>query len=192
MLLGGDEMGRTQWGNNNAYCQDNEISWYDWERVDEDLLAFSQKLIDYRQVHPVLRRRRWFQGLPIHGSGVKDIAWFTLEGQQMDEEDWGQGYAKSLGVFLNGTTIPNPNPRGEPVIDDNLYIIFNAHYEPLNFILPSTKWAEQWVKELDTATGWVENAEPLQARDQITVAARSLVVLRQVPQSESDYTGSQK
>ena len=99
-------------------------------KYDNDLLVFTQKLIRYRKDHPALRRRRWFQGRPIHGSEVKDIAWFTMDGKQMAEEDWGHGYAKSLGIFLNGETIPNPNPRGEPVIDANFYFIFNAHYEP--------------------------------------------------------------
>jgi glycogen operon protein len=178
MLLGGDEIGRTQQGNNNAYCQDNEISWYAWENTDADLLSFCQRLIRYRKEHPVFRRRRWFQGRPIHGSEVKDIAWFTLEGEQMAEEDWGQGYAKSLGVFLNGATIPNPNPRGEPVIDDNFYMLFNAHYEALNFTLPGAAWGELWVKELATEIGWVEKEESFKAGDRIRVEARSLVVLR--------------
>jgi isoamylase len=180
MLLGGDEIGRTQQGNNNAYCQDNEISWYNWENVDEDLLVFSQKLIQYRKDHPALRRRRWFIGLPIHGTEIKDIAWFTLEGEQMNEEDWGQGYAKSLGVFLNGATIPNPNRRGEPVIDVDFYIIFNAHHEPLNFTFPGTEWAETWVKVFDTEAGWTEQEEIFKAGTQIKVEARSLVVLREV------------
>ncbi len=178
MLLGGDEIGRTQQGNNNAYCQDNEISWYDWEKVDEYLLVFCQKLIQYRIDHPVFHRRGWFHGRPIHGSEIEDIAWFTIEGEQMDEEDWGQGYAKSLGVFLNGKTIPNPNPRGEPVTDDNFYIMINAHYEPLVFSLPGTSWGEIWIKELDTEGGWLEVEEILKEGDQINVEARSLVVLR--------------
>jgi glycogen operon protein len=179
MLLGGDEIGRTQQGNNNAYCQDNEISWYDWKNADANLLAFCQRLIRYRKDHPVFRRRRWFQGRPIHGSEVKDIAWFTLEGEQMAEEDWGQGYAKSLGVFLNGATIPNPNRRGEPVIDDNFYLLFNAHYEALNFTLPGAAWGERWVKELATEIGWVKEEETFKAGEPIKVEARSLVVLRQ-------------
>jgi isoamylase len=187
MILGGDEIGRTQQGDNNAYCQDNEISWYNWENIDNDLLVFTQKLIRFRKDHPALRRRRWFQGRPIHGSGVKDIAWFTMDGEQMAEEDWGHGYAKSLGIFLNGETIPNPNPRGEPVIDANFYFIFNAHYEPLTFSLPESEWGEQWLKELDTATGWSETEEFFQAEEQITVESRSLVVLRQV--SEPAETG---
>jgi isoamylase len=178
MLLGGDEIGRTQQGNNNAYCQDNDISWYNWAKADRDLLVFCQKLIRYRKDHPVFRRRRWFQGRPIHGSEIKDIAWFTLEGKQMAEEDWGKGYAKSLGVFLNGGDIPNPNPRGERVVDDNFYMIFNAHYEPLNFTLPGADWGGLWLKELDTEIGWVEKAESFKAGDRVKVEGRSLVVLR--------------
>ncbi|MFW6122823.1 MAG: glycogen debranching protein GlgX [Thermodesulfobacteriota bacterium] len=181
MLLGGDEIGRTQQGNNNAYCQDNEISWYDWDNIDQDLLAFVQHLVQYRTDHPVLRRRRWFLGRPIHGSEVEDIAWFNLEGEQMSEEDWGQGYAKSLGVFLNGATIPNPHPRSEPVTDDHFYLIFNAHYEPLDFTLPGADWAESWAQELDTAAGWLETPASYKAASRIKVEARSLVVLRQAP-----------
>ncbi|MDZ7700367.1 MAG: glycogen debranching protein GlgX [Deltaproteobacteria bacterium] len=178
MLLGGDEAGRTQQGNNNAYCQDNEISWYDWENMDEALLGFCQQLIRYRKDHPVFRRRGWFHGRPIHGSEVHDIRWFTPEGEQMAEEDWGQGYAKSLGVFLNGATIPNPNPRGVSVVDDNFYMIFNTSHEPLNFILPSEDYGTHWVKELDTKNGWMEDEKPLHPGEQIKVEARSLVVLR--------------
>ncbi|SDH10130.1 glycogen debranching protein GlgX [Nitrosomonas sp. Nm132] len=180
MLLGGDEISRTQKGNNNAYCQDNEISWYDWENADKDLLTFCQKLIEYRKDHPVFRRRHWFLGQPIHGSEVKDIAWFTLEGEQMSEKHWGLGYAKSLGVFLNGATIPNPYPRGEPVKDDNFYVIFNAHHEALIFTLPKTNWGALWIKEFDTDIGWLENEETLKAESQIKVEDHSVVVLRQV------------
>ena len=179
MLLGGDELGRTQQGNNNAYCQDNEISWYDWENIDEALLVFCQQLIRFRKDHPVFRRRGWFHGRPIHGSEVHDISWFTMEGEQMAEEDWEQGYVKSLGVFLNGATIPNPNPRGESVIDDNIYMIFNAYHEALNFILPGEDYGTHWIKELDTENERLEEQESLKAGDQIKVEARCLVVLRQ-------------
>ncbi len=182
MLLGGDEIGRTQHGNNNAYCQDNEISWYDWENTDQDLLDFCHRLIQFRKDHPVFRRRRWFQGRPIHGSEVKDIAWFTLQGEQMAEDDWGLEHARSLGVFLNGQTIPNPNPRGEPVNDDNFILMFNAHHEPLDFTVPDDYWGEAWAREMDTDLGWAENGEEtFQAGDTITVQARSLMVLRHVP-----------
>jgi glycogen operon protein len=176
MLLGGDELSRTQIGNNNAYCQDNQISWYDWDRTE--LIDFCMRLIRYRKEHPAFRRRRWFQGQPIHGSEVKDIAWFTPDGDQMSEDDWGKWYAKSLGVFLNGATIPNPNPRGEPVTDDNFYMIFNAHHGSLNFILPGEDWGMTWIKELDTTTGWLKRKRLHKAGDQVKVAARSLVLLR--------------
>jgi glycogen operon protein len=178
MLSGGDEIGRTQQGNNNAYCQDNEISWYEWQNVNQNLLEFCRRLIRYRKDHPVFRRRGWFHGRPIHGGETNDIAWFTMEGEQMAEENWEHGYAKSLGIFLNGATIPNPNPRGEPVIDDNFYIIFNAHNEPLNFTLPDNRWGEHWLKELDTETGFTENEESFRAGDQLMIEGRSLVVLR--------------
>jgi glycogen operon protein len=178
MLLGGDEIGRTQQGNNNAYCQDNELSWYNWENVDKELHDFCRKLIQYRKDHPVFRRRGWFHGRSIHGSDVDDIRWFTMEGEQMAERNWGQGVTKSLGVFLNGATIPNPNPRGEPVIDDNFYLIFNAFHDALQFKLPGPDYGNLWIKEIDTETGWQEEPPTLKAGDAIMVAARCLVVLR--------------
>ncbi len=180
MLLGGDEISRTQFGNNNAYCQDNWISWYDWENADYDMLDFCQKLIRYRQKHPVFRRRRWFQGRPIHGSGTNDIAWFTLEGQQMEEENWGARHAKSIGVFLNGATLLSPNQDGMPVSGDNFYVIFNAHFEPLGFTLPEKKWGACWTVELDTHIGWTTDGDQYKAGSEIMIESRSLVVLRHV------------
>jgi glycogen operon protein len=179
MLLGGDEVGRTQHGNNNAYCQDNEISWFDWENMDQELLEFCQSLISFRLSHPVFRRRRWFQGRSIHGSQTHEIAWFTLEGKQMSEENWGQGFAKSLAIYLNGHNIPNPNPRGDAVSDDNFYIILNAHYEPLPFTLPSSRWAKSWIKILDTTRGWLEAEVNIPAQGEIEVQDRSILLLRQ-------------
>jgi isoamylase len=178
MVLGGDEIGRTQHGNNNAYAQDNEISWYDWENIDQDLLIFCQRLVRFRRDHPVFRRRRWFQGRPINGSELRDIAWFTMEGTQKVGKDWDLGYVKSLAVFFNGMTIPNPNPFGEPVTDDNFYVIFNAHHEPLDFTLPGADWGDLWIKELDTKVGWAEKEESFRPGDRIKVEARSMVVLR--------------
>jgi glycogen operon protein len=179
MLSGGDEIGRTQRGNNNAYCQDNEVSWYDWENADEDLLEFLRRLIHFRNSHPVFRRRHWFQDRPIHGADVTDIAWFTFGGQQMDEEDWGKGYAKSLAIFLNGETIPNPNPRGEAETDDSFYIVLNAHREGLDFHLPGPQWGGQWIRVLDTSVGWDVDDQPINAGNTLGVEPRSLVVLRQ-------------
>lgn len=178
MLLGGDEIGRTQGGNNNAYCQDNEISWFDWHNADPSLLAFTQKLIRYRKDHPVFRRRGWFQGRPIRGSEVNDIMWFTPDGEAMEDENWDHDWAKSLAVFLNGSTIPNPNPRGEPVIDDNFYLIYNAHHEALTFTLPPVTWGECWTLELDTRVGWLDEPQEYQARDEVCVDARSVMVFR--------------
>jgi glycogen operon protein len=150
MLLGGDEIGRSQRGNNNAYCQDNEISWYDWANRDLALLQFTRRLIQLMLRHPVFCRRRWFQGRPIHGTEVGDIGWFTAGGQVMSDEDWQAGFAKSLGVFLNGDAIPTPNERGERIVDDSFYVVFNAHHEPLSFTLPGKQYGATWGVVLDT------------------------------------------
>jgi len=178
MILGGDEIGRTQGGNNNAYCQDNAVSWYDWEAADGDLLEYCGRLVNFRVEHPVFSRRRWFQGRLIHGAEVKDIAWFTPGGEKMTEENWGQGFAKSLGVFLNGAAIPNPSPRGEPVTDASFYLVVNAHYEPLDFTLPDGEWGRSWAVDLDTASGWAGKEKIVKAGEKLEVEARSLVVLR--------------
>jgi glycogen operon protein len=121
MLVGGDEIGRTQKGNNNAYCQDNEISWFDWElpQGNQDLVNFARELIYFRKQHPVFRRRKWFQGRPIHGKGISDIAWFNPDGSDMTEEQWDVGYAKSVAVFLDGNQLPSVGPKGERISDDN-------------------------------------------------------------------------
>jgi isoamylase len=181
MLLGGDEFGRTQKGNNNAYCQDNEISWFNWENQDQDLLEFVRRLIRFRRVHPVFRRRRWFQGRPIHGSGVTDIAWFKPSGEEMSEQDWKDGFAKSLAVFLNGEGIPSPTQHGERVLDDSFLLLFNAHHEALRFTIPPEKWGARWLKELDTKDWEVaESSRPFRAGQRIRVEGRSLIVLRRI------------
>jgi isoamylase len=185
MILGGDELGRTQGGNNNAYCQDNEISWFDWENADEALLAYTRWLIGFRRDHPVFRRRRWFQGLPIKGRGHADIGWFTPEGEEMSDEDWDVGFAKSLGVFLNGQAIATPDARGEPVVDDSFLVLFNAHHEEMDFTVPAM-WGERWQLELDTADALPPALHPEASSlvhkvgEVVPVAARALVVLRRV------------
>jgi len=188
MLLGGDEMGRTQKGNNNAYCQDNEISWYDWEHVDKDLLQFVRRLIAFRNRHPVFWRRRWFQGRMIHGTEVSDIGWFTPGGTEMSDEDWRAGFAKSLGVFLNGRAIPSTNERGEPVVDDSFYLMINANHEPLEFTLADAKWAERWNMLLNTAEekdllSEQDTGPEFGAGDKIQVQSWAMVVLRSVSPS---------
>jgi isoamylase len=180
MLLGGDELGRTQQGNNNAYCQDNEISWYDWEHIDAALLDYCRRLIAFRHAHPVFRRRRWFQNREIHGADVRDIEWFTPDGEPMAGEHWGEACARSIGVYLNGATIPNPHPYGEPVIDDSFYILVNAWHESMAFTLPGPEWGERWIRELDTAVTEIDGEQSTSAGDEVSIEGRSLVILRAV------------
>jgi isoamylase len=170
MVLGGDETGRTQHGNNNAYCQDNEISWLDWEHQDEALLEFTRRMIALRREHPVLRRRRWFQGVPIRGS--VDIGWCRPDGADMSDEDWGSGIS-SVGVFLNGEAIADRDRRGRRVSDDSLLLLFNGHYEQIEWTLPK-QWGDSWDLVVDTAA-----PERLGSvgEHQVPVAARSVVVL---------------
>ncbi|MBI2216479.1 MAG: glycogen debranching protein GlgX [Candidatus Rokubacteria bacterium] len=179
MLLGGDEFGRTQQGNNNAYCQDNELSWYDWKQVDEGLLEFTQRLIRFRKDHPVFRRRLWFQGRPIRGSEVKDIAWFSPDGREMQEAHWDDASAKSLAVFLNGRAIATRDENGRRIADDSFLLLFNAHHEPLTFTIPGPRWGRRWTTVLDTREprpGPKGDAHAAGAA--VTVEGRGLVVLR--------------
>ena len=183
MLLGGDEVGRTQRGNNNAYCQDNDVSWYDWNHVDEAFLAYTRRLIKFRREHPVFRRRRFFQGRPIHGSDVSDIGWFTPEGTEMTEADWRKGLAKAIAVFLNGEAVPAVDIRGDPVVDDTFFLLFNGSPDGRKFVLPAGGWGELWVKVLDTTLpGDAEEAEPAQVKagQPFPVEGRSVVLLRRV------------
>ena len=177
MLLGGDEIGRTQLGNNNGYCQDNELSYFDWERRDDGLLMFTERALQLRREHPVFRRRRWFQGRDIHGEQLLDIAWFKPDGGQMTGDDWSNGYAKSLAVFLNGDQISAPDPRGQHVFDDSFFLMFNAHHEPIDFLLPRGEFGARWIRILDT----VESLPRFyRAGQKVPVADRSLCLLRRV------------
>jgi isoamylase len=182
MLVGGDEIGRTQHGNNNGYAQDNEISWFDWENVDEGLMAFTARLIQFRRENPVFTRRRWFQGRPLYGADVSDIGWFKPNGHQMTDEDWQSGFARSLGVFLNGRGIPTPDGRGEPIIGDSFYILFNAHHESISFTLPTCPWGDRWVKAIDTNEPIPDLREQHEhhAGEEIGVQAHSVIVLRRI------------
>ena len=155
MLLGGDEMGRTQHGNNNAYCQDNELSWYDWEHVDNDLLEWTRSLIAFRRSHPVFLRRRFFQGRSVRGSfadgGLPDIAWFRPDGHEMTDADWSVGYAKSLAVYLNGNALADPDVHGRPVRDESFFLLLNGGERRLDFVLPPPRWATDWTVVIDTS-----------------------------------------
>jgi glycogen operon protein len=178
MLLSGDEIGRTQKGNNNAYCQDNEISWTDWSQVDEPLLNFTQQLIALRKEHPVFCRRRWFQGQPIKGRGLEDIAWFLPEGVEMTDEHWSHDFAKSLAVFLNGQGIHTPGPNGERIVDDSFYVIFNAHHEPIDYKLPVSKYGKQWSEAVNTSKTSIQKAASYKAESVIKAPARSVILLQ--------------
>jgi len=156
MIAHGDELGRTQQGNNNVYCQDNALSWVDWTLTPERsaLLDFARRLVRLRADHPVFRRRRFFAGSADHGgeSELGDIAWFEPDGAHMDEAAWTNGYAKSLMVFLNGKAIPETDRRGGPIRDDSFLVLFNAHYESIDFVVPADAYGDQWFVEIDTAS----------------------------------------
>ncbi|RPJ62006.1 MAG: glycogen debranching enzyme GlgX [Acidobacteria bacterium] len=176
MILGGDEMGRTQYGNNNAYCQDNQISWYKWEEKDQDLIDFVSKVVTLRKQHPALHRRRWFHGRPIHG--MADIAWLKPNGDQMTDQDWAQGaISKSLGVYLNGQALNYTDERGELIVDDTFLVFYNAHYEPLNFTFPPESWAKRWERVLDTTKVAAEpDSRKYKPKEKVRVEGRSMSV----------------
>ncbi|HEY7492715.1 MAG TPA: glycogen debranching protein GlgX [Candidatus Tectomicrobia bacterium] len=181
MLLAGDEIGRTQQGNNNAYCQDNDLSWVDWhpDRSRRELLAFTQRLICLFHQHPVLRRRRFFQGRRIRGSEVKDLAWFRPDSKEMSDEDWENPYARCLGLRLAGDAIEEVDERGNRIVDDTLLLLFNAHYEPIPFVLPAHRPKVRWELVLDTreATGQ-RRYRLLRGGAPYELEARSLAVFR--------------
>jgi len=215
MLLAGDEMGRTQRGNNNAYCQDTDISWVHWPPDhgppdhgppdhgppdhgppdgdtevpgycgDQDLLDFVRRLIQLRAEHPVFRRRRFFRGQEaVRGrrggpDRPADIAWFTPAGEEMTDDDWAVGFAKSLTVFLNGDAITEPDPRGERIRDDSFLLLFNASELDLEFTVPPERYGQQWAKVLDTALplSAVPDAAAVKPGDAVPILSRSMQVL---------------
>ncbi|MER3436031.1 MAG: glycogen debranching enzyme GlgX [Leptolyngbya sp. ERB_1_1] len=181
MLVMGDEMGRTQFGNNNAYCHDNELSWLDWELCERnaDLLNFSRELVHFRQQHPVFRRQRWFQGQAIRGSGVSDIAWFNPNGGEMTEEQWNIGYAKAISVFLNGNELPDRGPKGGRIRDNSFLILFNAHWEMLEFVLPARLSQRKWFAVINTKEPrFIQEKVVFTGTKTVPVMGRSLVVLQ--------------
>jgi glycogen operon protein len=182
MLLGGDEMSRTQRGNNNAWCQDNEISWYDWTETPEksELREFTRRLIALRREHPVFRRERFLLGQEVKGSGLPDAWWFRADGRKMTRRDWQSG-EPVLGLFLNGKEIVEPGPHGEDIEDDSFLLLFNAHEEDRVFMLPRRRFGAQWTLEVSTAEPAAEaGSARYGARMELTVGARSLVVLKRV------------
>ena len=181
MICHGDELGRTQGGNNNGYCQDNEITWIDWASADTELLEFTRTVSRLRAEHPVFRRRRFFSGKPVGRrgqAGLPDIAWFTPDGTEMTGEDWGSGFGKSVGVYLNGHGIPDMDARGQRVVDDSFLLFFNAHHEPIEFTLPPKQFATAWRPVVSSATPAPQAGEPHPSGATVSVDARTVLVLR--------------
>jgi glycogen operon protein len=198
MVLHGDEISRSQDGNNNAYCQDNELAWMDWKDAEKhtELLTFASEVIAFRRAHPVFRRKRFFDGRPTHrGTGPEDIAWFTPDGAHMSEEDWEATFGRAITVYLNGDGIHDRDLRGEWVRDDSFVLFFNAHYEDIEFTVPGKEYGDQWQVVVNTDTGDVDTHTSIAfgieaeaeagtiigdagAADKITVTARSLLVLQ--------------
>jgi glycogen operon protein len=181
MLLGGDEFARTQHGNNNAWCQDSEISWFgwDWDERGKRIFDFTKRLITLRREHPVFRRRQFLEGTDPEASGLPDVWWFRADGRRMTKRDWNE--QRTVGMFLNGQEIAAPGPRGERVEDDSFLMLFNAHHEDVTFTLPTRRFGAQWEMVLTTAD---PTAEPgllvAPARTGVPVIARSIMLLKRV------------
>jgi glycogen operon protein len=180
MIAHGDELGRTQQGNNNVYCQDSELSWIDWKaaRDQEVLTEFTARLAKLRAEHPIFRRQRFFQGRPLRGSGVDDIAWLRPDGQHMTDADWNGGHAHTVTIYLNGRAIPDQDELGGPIVDSSFLLLINSHHQQQTFTVPDGAYGRTWQVVLDTA-------DPLLARHRrlprpggrVRVPARSLQVL---------------
>jgi isoamylase len=174
LLLGGDEIGRSQNGNNNAYCQDNEITWLDWASADNELLAFARRLIAFRRAHPVFRRRRF-----LSGAAGAALRWFTPAGVPMDDQDWADPSALAIAIYLDGSDDPDRAEDGTFMIDDDFLVLVNAWWEPLGFTLPATRPDAEWQAEIDShdPAAPAEAAER-RAGEQVTVGPRSIAVFR--------------
>jgi glycogen operon protein len=175
MLLGGDEIGRTQQGNNNAYCQDNEIAWVDWSQPDTALRDFTRQLVAFRKQHPVFRRRRF-----LDGAEASQLRWFTPGGAEMTAGDWSDESALAIGLYLDGSDDPDRAADGTLLADDDFLVLVNAWWEPLGFTIPATRDGARWRTELDThalVPGRASGPEDRPAGEQVTVGPRSVVVL---------------
>ncbi|MCU1516232.1 MAG: glgX, partial [Pseudarthrobacter sp.] len=192
MLLHGDELGRTQQGNNNGYCQDSELTWINWDSIDQPLVEFTSAVNALRAKHPTFRRSRFFDGRPVlrgEGERLPDIVWLDLDGENMKPEDWDSGFGRSVGVFLNGDGIQGKDVRGRRITDVNFVLYFNAHDDMVNFTLPNDEYAPAWDIIIDTA-GHNADTAPVKAGQTLPVDAKSLVVLRahMVEETEPDHS----
>ncbi len=189
MIAHGDELGRTQQGNNNGYAQDNEITWVDWEHVDQPLVEFTSALTRLRREHPTFRRSRFFNGRPVkreEGAPIPDIAWLRPDGTEMQPEDWESGFGRAVGVFLNGGGIRERDRRGEEISDRHFFILFNAGDDTVSFTIPRAEFSPKWEVVVDT-TGEYTDGNPRDGGDQLAVEGRSLMVLRDY---EEEVAGS--
>ena len=180
MLYGGDAIGHTQLGNNNAYCQDNEVSWLNWDLQpqDRDLLAFVQRMISLRKRHPIFRRKRFFQGRPIKGANVKDVQWLNPDGHEMNEYEWRDSPIQCLGMFLSGHGLDETDERGRKLNDENFLVLLNAHHEDVGFALPAFQPGALWIAWMDTSReGGLRTVDMFAAGTTYLVQARSMVVL---------------
>jgi glycogen operon protein len=178
MILGGDELGHTQNGNNNTYCQDNELSWLKWDldQAQQDFLAFVKKVSQVWATQPVFQRRKFFKGRALRGSDIKDISFFTPSGQEMSDQDWNNNGARCMGVRLAGDVIDEETDQGEPIVGETLLLLLNAHHEPLPFTLPATKTEHHWHRMLDTADDQGDLLV-LEGGNQYTLKERSFALL---------------
>ncbi|MCI0546603.1 MAG: glycogen debranching protein GlgX [Candidatus Rokubacteria bacterium] len=183
MLVAGDELAKSQRGNNNAYSQDNELSWLDWppSRAALRQLEFTRRLIRLRLAHPVFHRRRFFQGRRIHGSEVKDLSWFRPDGKEMTVEEWNNWFSRCIGLRLAGDAMEEADDRGEPIVDDTFLLLLNAHYEDVPFLLPAHRPGLRWQLELDTRS-WETALRPrpraFRAGEPYPLEGRSLALLQ--------------
>jgi len=192
MLLHGDELGRTQQGNNNGYAQDNELTWMHWDEADHPLVEFTAAVARLRKEHPTFRRRRFFDGRPVRrekGQGLPDIVWLRPDGTEMQPEDWDSGFGRAVGVFLNGNGIRERDRRGEPIVDKHFVILFNASDEMIEFHLPDLDFSPKWDVIIDTA-GELTDTRPILPGEHVDLQKRSLIVLREhsVPEPEVDHS----
>jgi glycogen operon protein len=188
MILHGDELGRTQKGNNNTYAQDSELSWVHWDAADMPLAEFTGAVARLRHEHPTFRRKKFFDGRPVlrsEGERLPDIVWFTPRAEEMGPEEWDAGFGRSIGVFLNGEGIPGRDGRGERITDLNFLLLFNAHDGTVDFTLPSAEYSPAWEIVIDTAGAGADSA-PRQAGDTLPVEAKSLVVLRAFVEADTE------
>ena len=187
MLLAGDELSHTQGGNNNTYCQDNELTWLDWnlDEQQQSFLDFVRQVARIWKEQPVFQRRKFFQGRPIRGNEIKDLSWFGPDGQEMSDEAWDAGYVKCLGVRLAGDEIRQLNEREEPLVGDTLLLLLNAHHQEILFTLPAARPEHRWLLLLDTAQASFDHNE-LEPGSQHKLEGRSVAVLRTTLVSEAE------